>query len=171
MAFAARKSTGSPRAGAMTWKPMGSPAESTPTLDRWILDPATGTTTEERLDDRNQEFPRVDERAVGRRARFGYTVGFTGGEGPAYKVDLKTGAVETHHYGPGRVSMEMVFVPRTPDAAEDDGWCLSYLYDAGTDSSEVVILDAGDFTGDPVARVHLPQRVPYGFHGNWVPTT
>jgi carotenoid cleavage dioxygenase len=147
------------------------PAESTPTLDRWILDPATGTTTEERLDDRNQEFPRVDERAVGRRARYGYTVGFTGGEGPAYRIDLETGAVDVHRFGPGRVTMEMVFVPRTADAAEDDGWCLSYLYDADTDSGEVVILDAGDFTGDPVARIHLPQRVPYGFHGNWVPTS
>jgi carotenoid cleavage dioxygenase len=33
----------------------------------------------------------------------------------------------------------------------------------------VVILHAQDFTGDPIARIHLPQRVPFGFHGNWVP--
>ncbi|MET0666185.1 MAG: carotenoid oxygenase family protein, partial [Acidimicrobiales bacterium] len=50
------------------------------------------------------------------------------------------------------------------------GWILSYVYDASTDRSDVVILAADDFTGDPVATVHLPQRVPFGFHGNWVPT-
>jgi carotenoid cleavage dioxygenase len=41
----------------------------------------------------------------------------------------------------------------------------SYVYDANRDRSDVVILDACDFGGDPVATV----RVPYGFHGGWVP--
>jgi carotenoid cleavage dioxygenase-like enzyme len=30
------------------------------------------------------------------------------------------------------------------------------------------VLDAHDFTAEPIATVHLPQRVPFGFHGNWV---
>ena len=74
------------------------------------------------------------------------------------------------------VETEMVFVPRDPDASiddadnEDDGWIMSYVHDATTDTANVVILDAQDFSGDPVATVHLPQRVPFGFHGNWVPT-
>lgn len=144
------------------------PAEGPPTLDRWILDPATGTVSEDRLDDRNQEFPRIDERRIGKAARFGYTVGFVGEEGPAFKRDLETGAVETHSFGSGRSSQEMVFVPRTPDADEDDGWCLSYVHDATTGTADVVILNAQDFSGQPQAIVHLPQRVPYGFHGNWV---
>ena len=62
-----------------------------------------------------------------------------------------------------------MFVPRSEDAAEDDGWVMSLVYDRTTDRSDLVILDAQDFSGEPVARVHLPQRVPYGFHGNWVP--
>ena len=152
------------------------PSEGDPTFERWILDPATGKTTEERLDDRAHEFPRHDERRLGREARYAYTVGFTGNEGPGYKHDLRTGAIEVHHFGPGRATQEMVFVPRQPDAAiddpsnEDDGWIMSYVHDANTDTADVVILDAQDFTGDPVATVHLPQRVPFGFHGNWVPT-
>ena len=46
---------------------------------------------------------------------------------------------------------------------------MSYVYDATTDRSDVVILAAQDFTGDPVATIHLPVRVPFGFHGSWVP--
>lgn len=150
---------------------LNGPSEGPPTLDRWVLDPTAGTVATERLDDRNQEFPRVDERRVGRAARYGYTVGFIADEGPAFKRDLTNGSVEVHHYGPGRASQEMVFVPRAADAAEDDGWCLSYVHDANTDTADVVILNAADFTGEPQATIHLPQRVPFGFHGNWVPTT
>jgi carotenoid cleavage dioxygenase len=65
--------------------------------------------------------------------------------------------------------MEPVFVPRTPDADEDDGWVLAYSYDTATHRSDVVILHAQDFTAAPVATIHLPARVPFGFHGNWIP--
>ena len=50
------------------------PDEGNPTLDRWTVDLPPGRSCEERLDDRGQEFPRVDERLVGRRHRFGYTM-------------------------------------------------------------------------------------------------
>jgi carotenoid cleavage dioxygenase len=51
---------------------------------------------------------------------------------------------------------------------EDEGYVLSFLYDEATDSSKLVILDACDFAKKPVAQIALPQRVPFGFHGNWV---
>ena len=31
------------------------------------------------------------------------------------------------------------------------------------------IVDAADVTGKPVATIALPQRVPFGFHGSWIP--
>lgn len=147
------------------------PNEGAPTLDRWILDPQGGPVKEERLDDRGQEFPRHDERLVGKPYRFGYTAGFEAGieMGGLLKHDLRNGGVELHHEGPARKFMEPVFVPRTPDADEDDGWVMAYIYDESTDTSDVVILNAQDFRGDPVATIHLPGRVPFGFHGNWVP--
>ena len=46
---------------------------------------------------------------------------------------------------------------------------MSYVYDAAGDRSDFVILDAQSFTAPPVAVVHLPCRVPFGFHGNWMP--
>ena len=54
-------------------------------------------------------------------------------------------------------------------AAEDDGYALAYVHNPERDASDLVILAAQDFTGKPVARVHLPARVPLGFHGSWVP--
>jgi carotenoid cleavage dioxygenase-like enzyme len=51
----------------------------------------------------------------------------------------------------------------------DDGYLMSYVYDAARDASELLILDAGDLAAAPLARVLLPARVPYGFHGAWVP--
>jgi carotenoid cleavage dioxygenase len=145
------------------------PDEGGPTLERWTLDPFSGRVKEERLDDQGQEFPRVDERVVGKPHRFGYTAAFTPEFGGLLKHDLQAGTSERHDFGNGVSAGEGVFIPRSPDAAEDDGWVMAITYDGASDSSDLVILDATDFGGEPVAKVHLPQRVPYGFHGNWVP--
>ena len=64
---------------------------------------------------------------------------------------------------------EGVFAPAGPAAGEDEGWVLGYVYDAARDGSELVIIDASDFPREPVATVSLPQRVPFGFHGSWIP--
>jgi len=148
------------------------PSDAVPQLYRWTIDPATRRVSEQLLDERGQEFPRHDERLVARRHRYAYCVaadllrdGFTG----LIKHDLDAGTSEGVDYGTGRMTMEAVFVPRTDAAAEDDGWLMSYVYDATTDRSDVVVLHAQDLAAGPVATVHLPQRVPFGFHGNWVP--
>jgi carotenoid cleavage dioxygenase len=148
------------------------PSEGPPTLDRWTVDAEAGKVVEDRIDDRGQEFPRVDERLVGRPHRYGYTAwsGEKGVEqGALLKYDLEQGTSEAQTFGNGQSSGEGVFVPRSDDATEDDGWVMSLVYDRATDRSDLVILDAQDFSGEPVVRVHLPQRVPVGFHGNWVP--
>jgi carotenoid cleavage oxygenase len=150
------------------------PGEEPPTLDRWTIDLAAGKVIEERVDDRPQELPRVDERVVGRRHRYGYAPHFGVDDegihfGGLLKHDLKAGTTQVRDFGPGRSAGEGVFVPASPSASEDEGWVLTVVYDAARDSSDVVILDATDFTGSEVARVHLPQRVPNGFHGWWLP--
>lgn len=152
------------------------PNEGAPTLDRWTINLAAGKVIEERLDDRGQEFPRVDERLVGKRHRFGYTVGFAPkGDGDTdlaanalFKHDLATGETEVRTFGRRAGAGEFVFVPSRPDAAEDDGVLMGYVYDGETDRSDLVLLDAASL--EAVATVHLPVRVPYGFHGNWVAT-
>ena len=46
---------------------------------------------------------------------------------------------------------------------------LALVYDADRDTSDLLVLNATDFTGEAQAVVHLLQRVPFGFHGNWIP--
>jgi carotenoid cleavage dioxygenase len=67
------------------------------------------------------------------------------------------------------MSGEPVFVPRCGAASEDNGWVMSVWYDPSVNSSELVIQAADNFAGRPIARVKAPHRLPFGFHGNWVP--
>ena len=141
-------------------------------LHRWTIDLAAGRVAEQPLDDRPVEFPRVDDRLTGKRHRYGWAVENAANVGEAatrlVKYDLTTGAAQAHDFGPGRVPGEGVFVPAGNDAGEDEGWVLQYVYDATRDGSDLVILDAQRLGGAPQAVVRLPQRVPFGFHGNWV---
>jgi carotenoid cleavage dioxygenase-like enzyme len=152
------------------------PDEGAPALERWRIDPAAGKVATELLDDRPQEFPRVDERVVGRRHRYGYSAAVSNedrdeagfGIGSALlKHDLTTGAVDTRPLRGG--AGEAIFVPEGATSDEDSGYVLSLVYDAERQASDLLVLHAQDFTSDPVAVVHLPVRVPYGFHGNWAP--
>ena len=64
---------------------------------------------------------------------------------------------------------EPVFVARDGGAAEDDGWVIALRHNRETDLSDLCVFDAAAIDADPVAVVHLPARVPNGFHGNWMP--
>ncbi|HKM71781.1 MAG TPA: carotenoid oxygenase family protein [Stellaceae bacterium] len=148
------------------------PNEGRPILVRWTLHRPSGRLTETVLDDRGNEFPRVNEGFRGQAYRYAYTAhhdrGFLLG-GPAMKHDLERGTTEVHDFGPGQVTLEPVFVKKAGGVAEDEGWIMSYVYDPERNLSDVVILDAQDFDGEPVARIRLPVRVPFGFHAAWTP--
>jgi carotenoid cleavage dioxygenase-like enzyme len=154
------------------------------TLDRWVIDPAAGTITQSRLDDRGQEFPRVDDRIISRPHRYGYSAAIgevtraitaAGDFGDdafgnaLLKHDLATGTAQAHEFGRDETAGEAVFAPSSADAGEDDGFVLAYVHNPDRGAADLVILAAQDFTAEPVARVHLPARVPLGFHGSWVP--
>ena len=142
-------------------------------LHRFRVDLASGEVREEGLDDRGIEFPRVDPRREGRAHRFGYAVSFdlltSQSASALVQYDLARGEAKTHEFGPGCAPGEGVFVPASAEASEDEGWVLSFVYDQARDGSALVVLDAASFDGPPVATVPLPQRVPFGFHGNWIP--
>jgi carotenoid cleavage dioxygenase len=156
------------------------PGEVTPTLDRWTVNLASGHVTSERRDDRSQEFPRINETLLGSKHRFGYTVGIDGGFvdsgrskmlSTLYKHDFSTGSSMVAPLDPELLLGEMSFVPRpgagSASLSEDDGILIGYGYHRGRDEGQLVLLDAQ--TCESMATVHLPQRVPMGFHGNWAP--
>ena len=149
-------------------KPLG-PDEGPATLDRWTVDLAAGKVLEERRSDLAQEFPRVDERVVGRRHRFGYAVAFQGVTADSLiRHDLSTGSATTRSFGTGSNVSEFVFVPDAADSPEDQGTLMGFVHNPATDRSDLLVLDSQ--TLETVAAVHLPVRVPAGFHGNWAPT-
>jgi len=149
--------------------------EVNPRLHRWTIDLGGGTVRSEALDDRVAEFPRVNEGKVGLQHRYGYMAGAGDSLGETtpvftaiYKYDRQTGRQETHDFGPGNGCGEAIFVPKSPTAGEDEGYLMTFVYDAANNRSEFIVLDAQHVAGEPVARVQIPRRVPYGFHGNWV---
>jgi carotenoid cleavage dioxygenase len=64
---------------------------------------------------------------------------------------------------------EAAFVPRPGAAGEADGWLALFVFDPATATRDFVLLDAAHVDSEPVAVVRLPQRVPQGLHGNWLP--
>lgn len=140
-------------------------------LWRWTIDLSTGRVSDRQLDDRACEFPRVDDRQVGRAARRGWVTctprDDRHGTGAIAVHDLVANTKVSHTFGPGRVPSEAVFAP-ADNTAGGRGWLLTYVYDSTHDRSDLVVLDAENPAAQPVAVVRLPARVPYGFHGSWL---
>ncbi|EME63526.1 carotenoid oxygenase family protein [Amycolatopsis decaplanina] len=158
----------------------GPSASGPPVLERWTIDLAQGRVRRRVLDDRPQEFPRLNESLVSRRHRYGYSASPgelfdvyldkpSGSFGNALiKHDLRSGRSEVHRFGRGADASEAVFVPSSRSKSEDDGYALAYVNNPDRNASDLVILAAQDFTAKPLARIHLPRPVPLGFHGSWV---
>ena len=154
------------------------------TLDRWTIDPDAGTVSQQRLDDRGQEFPRVDDRVVSQPHRYGYSavigevnraITATGDfaddafANALLRHDLARGTSQAREFGRDATVGEAVFAPSSPEAAEDDGYVMAFVHNPERGASDLVIIAAQDFLGEPVATVHLPARIPLGFHGSWIP--
>ncbi|MCH9686387.1 MAG: carotenoid oxygenase family protein [Deltaproteobacteria bacterium] len=145
---------------------------------RYTVDPVRGTVTEEVVSELQAEFPKIDPRRQGLPYRWGYGVSNGGSRVPGkippptalVKHDMERGTSESYAIGGGLHLDEVLFVPDSPGAGEDEGWLLGYAYDPARDDSRLLVLDATSIAAGPVASIALPQRVPHGFHGTWVPS-
>lgn len=145
---------------------------------RWRLNLRTGEVKEGPIDDLNSEFNKSNQIFHGVKSRFayhqkiplladgGHTLRFTG----LIKYDNETGQRQEWDYGPGVFGSETPFVPKKRadrNSGEDDGYLTSFVTDTNDWTSYCLIFDARDITTGPIARIRLPHRVPYGFHGWW----
>ena len=142
-------------------------------LERWTVDGQGGKVIRETTDAAGQEFPRPDERYFTKPHRYLWSMGMPEDGDlefvapmPLYRHDLSTGESVQHVFGEGRIPGEFVFVPRSADAPEGDGWVMGYVIDRNHGTSALEILDAMSLS--PVAAVHIPHLIPPGFHGNWI---
>jgi 8'-apo-carotenoid 13,14-cleaving dioxygenase len=146
-------------------------------FERWTIDTQTRRVARVIIDDASQEFPRTNETLMGKPYRYAYTMALPDGFDAAspnqsmiYKHDLDFGTRQVHDFGSGHIPGEFVFVPKADGKAEDDGWLMGYVVNMDAQTTDFVIIDATDFAGKPQAVIHIPHRIPPGFHGNWVVT-
>ena len=151
------------------------PAKAVARLERWRV-PLSGTTrtySTSRLDAQAAEYPRLDERYAGLPHRYGYFATTPGEQGRAAvfdelaRYDFARDHKELYRLPAGDLVSEPVFVARTPDAPEGQGYLLAVAYRGAEARSDLLILDAEQISAGPIAIAHLETRVPFGFHGNW----
>lgn len=137
-------------------------------LVRWTFDESGAH--RDVLDDTPQRFGTTNPQR-GSVPRFLWAVAAASGT-EVYRHDLRTGDRTTHELGPGRHTGAMTFVP---DPArlhrEDGGWIIGFADDDNRKEADLIVLDAAAVDRPPVATVAIPQRIPYGRRGAWIPAS
>lgn len=157
------------------------PEKSAARLSRWTidLDSLPGKVERTIIDSVPAEFPRIDERYAGRYNRYGWYVCHADGKvrndmgntlyGTLTCYDFTTGRKQRFSLPEGDVLSEPVFASRHETADEGDGWIVMTAWRQAEQRSDLMVFNATDITTGPIAVVQLPCRIPFGFHGAWIP--
>lgn len=134
------------------------------------------TFAERRLHDRAMDLPSHDRRRTGRETRHGWFVTTTEPDSEhgfelagICHLDLRTGREDLWDPGPDLRGGEPFFVGADRSRPDGDGWVMTFVWDRRTDRSTLAVFDAQDVAAGPVGQAQLPVRVPFGFHGTWIP--
>jgi carotenoid cleavage dioxygenase len=140
---------------------------------RFELDPATKKATNRMLSGVAGEFPKINDALLGKQLQYGYfattrdltTETMTDG---LARFDFDTGQTIIVEGVDGLTNpSEPIYVPRRGATAENDGYLLSLWWNRETGLSELLVHETSAFTPAPLARIKLPVRVPFAFHGSW----
>ncbi|KAK2970507.1 hypothetical protein RJ640_012250 [Escallonia rubra] len=161
----------------------------------WRLNMATGEVIERNLTgtEFSMDFPMINENVMGVKNKYGYsqvvdstassTSGMAkyGGLAKLYFEEPELGSstandppeelikIEYHRFPENTFCTGAAFVSKFGGVDEDDGWIISFVHNEDTNVSQVYIVDTKRFSSEPVATITLPRRVPYGFHGAFMP--
>ncbi|TYJ29937.1 hypothetical protein E1A91_A06G100700v1 [Gossypium mustelinum] len=161
----------------------------------WRMNKQTGDVKERNLTgtEYSMDFPFINEGFVGVQNNYGYCqvrdsiassasgMAKYGGLAKLYFGEQNPGfslkenevegliKVEYHMFEKNTFGTGAAFVPKQGGVEEDDGWVVTFVHNEDTNISQVLIIEAKSFTSKPVARITLPFRVPYGFHGTFRP--
>ncbi len=147
-------------------------------LTEWRIGTAGPSLTfaERQMHDRSMDLPSHDRRRTGRSTRHGWFVTTTTPDSDhgfelagICHLDLRTGKEDLWDPGPSLRGGEPFFVPAEGSRPDGDGWVMTFVWDRRTDRSSLAVFDAQDVAAGPVGEVQLPVRVPFGFHGTWIP--
>ncbi|XP_058075665.1 carotenoid 9,10(9',10')-cleavage dioxygenase 1-like [Magnolia sinica] len=160
----------------------------------WRLNMESRDVKEKNLTDTNfsMDFPMINDNFNGLRNEYGYTqvidsdasctcglpkygklakLYFEENENRFYKEERDCEEqikVEYHTLEENQFCSGASFISRHGGCKEDDGWIISFVHNEDTNISQVHIIDTRKFECGPVAKITLPQRVPYGFHGTFI---
>ncbi|XXG48093.1 hypothetical protein AAC387_Pa02g2625 [Persea americana] len=157
----------------------------------WRLNMKTGAVKEGNLTGPEfaMDFPAINNSIMGMKNKYGYTqvldtisssnlgmakfnkfakLYFEEEENKFMKEGEKRIKVEYHVLEDNCFCSGLQFVGKPSGIDEDDGWLICYVHNEKTNLSQVHIIDAKRFPEGAVAKITLPQRVPYGFHGTFI---
>ncbi|KAK3227128.1 hypothetical protein Dsin_006990 [Dipteronia sinensis] len=156
-------------------------------LYEWRLNMKTGDVQERNLTGTkfSMDFPMIDADYTGIKNKYGYTqvadsTASSASGMPKFgglaKLYLEEPAdmegmikVDYHKFEDNVFCTGSAFVSKGKHFEEDNGWIVTFVHNEDTDTSQVYIIDTKKFTSEPVAKITLPSRVPYGFHGAFMP--
>jgi len=154
----------------------GSEEEFPAYLTRFIFDIVSKKLVEKiKLDTVACEFPKFDERYTGKKYNHAYVASILSDhwEGHEFNAimhyDLSNNQKQVHDFGINAMPLEPIFVPKNSNSSEGEGFLLVFVYNKLKNRSDLVILDAQNVDKEPLATVKLPHRVPFTFHGTFVP--
>jgi len=115
------------------------------------------------------DMPKIDDRYAMEKYRIGYFAFRDFPRMGVAQIDWASEELRFHELD-NAAAQEPLFVPRSPDSPEGDGFILTAVDRFAEKRTDLLILDGNDVSRPALATVKLPFALPMAFHGSWMAT-